>query len=163
MKRTVTGEPRSPTRVVSTPARAGSRPGAAASAADVTAAGSSWTAAARAAARAAASTRRRSRTNSPTWTRPSTRTSTSGRTNANSTVADPADRRMLRGIGVPDDRVDDVVEERGELAGRARPRDQDHGDRGGREDHEGVLRGGLPLLPAEEPGRADPQGDPQRW
>src|SRR5436190_6074834 len=161
MKRTVTGEPRSPTRVVSTDARAGSRPGAAASAADVMTAGSSWTAAARAAARAAASTRRRSRTNKPTWTRASTTTSTSGRTNANSTVADPADPRSLRGIGVPDDRVDDVIEERWELARRARPRDQDHGDRGGGEDHERVLRGGLPLLPTEERGRPDPQCDPE--
>src|SRR5436190_17817886 len=161
MKRTVTGEPRSPTRVVSTEARAGSRPGAAASAAEVMASGSSWTAAARAAARAAASTRRRSRTNNPTWTRASTTTSTSGRTNANSTVADPIDPRSLRGIGVPDDRIDDVIEERRELARRARPRDQHHGDGGRGKDHERVLSRRLPLLPTEERGRSDPQADPE--
>ena len=94
--------------------------------------------------RAAASTSRRSRTNNPTWTRASTTTSTSGRTNANSTVADPTDPRSLRGIGVPDDRIDDVVEERGELARRARPCDQDHRDGGGGKDHERVLRRRLP-------------------
>src|SRR5258708_1058019 len=42
-----------------------------------------------------------------------------------------------------------LLKKSGELPGRASPRDQDDRDRGRGQDHERVLRGGLPLLAPE--------------
>ena len=112
---TVTGSPWVPDGRSPPPANAGSRSGAAASAAARTAPSSASTAAVRAPARAAASINNRSRTSRPTWTSESPTTSRRGSTSANSTTALPAFDRSGR-VGIPDDVVDDVVEERGKLA-----------------------------------------------
>src|SRR6185503_20553455 len=106
----------------------------------------------------------RSLTSSPIWTRPSVTTNTSGITNANSTAAEPRSPASvtLRGRRIADHRVDDLVEERRQLARRMRPGDQHDGDGRRRQDHQRILRGRLPFLATERAAGVQIQGNEVR-
>src|SRR5215207_1183035 len=144
---TVTGAPRPPLHTTSTRSRSRSRQTAAARTASSTASADGWTAASRAPAREAWVSRSESRAITPTCTSANSNRRRIGNSRANSTAAEP--RSSLRSASTAGDLVDDGVEERRQLARRARPHDQHDGDRGRGQDHECVFRRRLPYLVGE--------------